>query len=180
MNRIQPFLFLFTTIIAITVSFSDVLAQESMFTSDTLDEVDAEIVARVAIEDAEFAMTTNEGSVDLMVINESILIQFSNRFMDEFDKEMKEEVESDSADSHLATVFKSMVTSGVKTLLDRAITIPLSDISEIYYENGKLYIISREGEELFKNLDMNDKKVMEDFSPRDARRFVAETEKRML
>jgi hypothetical protein len=108
-----------------------------------------------------------------------MLIQFSDSFMDELDEELKSEMAQDEEEPHFAMVIKSMVTSGVKTMLDRAIAIPLSEISEVYYRDGKLYIMNHEGEELFDDLDINDKKVMEDFRGRDARRFVAETEKRM-
>lgn len=158
---------------------ASLMAQNSFFTFDESVNTEADIVPRMAHGEAEFAMTTLEGSVDLLLSGHALLIQFSDSFMDELDEELKSEMAKDEEEPHFAMVIKSMVTSGVKTMLDRAIAIPLSEISEVYYRDGKLYIMNHEGEELFDDLDINDKKVMEDFRGRDARRFVAETEKRM-
>lgn len=167
-------------ILFLIIPGASALAQNSFFTPDESVNTDADIVPRMAHGEAEYAMTTREGSVDLMLSGHTLLIQFSDTFMKKLDDEMKSEMEEDHDEPHFATVLKSMITSGVKTMLDRAISIPLAEISEVYYRDGKLYIINHEGDDLFDDLDVNDIKVMEDFSGRDARRFVAEAEKRMF
>ncbi len=143
-------------------------------------DIDADITQRLHPRDAEYAMTTREGSVDLLVTDDAIQIQFSDRFLAELEDEIRDDEDQDYHEaSVLADVIKSMVTTGVKKLLDHALIIPLYEISEVYYDDGRLYIIDREGDEIFEDLEIDDVDVMEDFSRRDARRFVAAVERRM-
>lgn len=143
------------------------------------DDLDADITDRLLQDDAEYAMTTREGSVDLMLTDKSIVIQFSDRFLADLDKEIRSEADVDEA-SVLAEVLTSMISSGVNTLLNHALEIPIHEIREVYYEDGKLHIIDHDGEEIFGELEIDDVYIMEDFSRRDARRFVSEAERRMI
>lgn len=152
-------------------------AQRGEFITDN--SVDAEIIPRLTLHEAEFGITTKEGSVDLMINGSDLIIQFNDRFLDEISDEIRSEAKPDES-SHFSAVLRAMISSGVRTLLDRAIAIPISEIEEVYYENGKLFIINRDGKEMFDDLDIDDKKVMEDFTRRDARGFVAEIERRMF
>lgn len=153
-------------------------AQHDVIFSDH-EDLDADITDRLDKNDAEYGMTTREGSVDMMLTNRSIIIQFSDRFLADLDDEIRDEADVDEA-SVLAEVITSMVSSGVHSLLNRALEIPLREIREVYYENGKLHIIDYDGEEIFGELEINDVYMMEDFTRRDARRFVAEAERRMI
>ena len=141
------------------------------------DDLDAHITSRLLHDDAEYAMTTREGSVDLMLTDQFIVIQFSDRFLSDLDNEIRSEADVDEA-SVLAEVLTSMISSGVNTLLNHALEIPIRQIREVYYADGKLHIIDHDGEEIFGELEIDD--VMEDFSRRNARRFVAEAERRMI
>lgn len=119
------------------------------------------------------AITTREGSVDLMITESDLLIQFS----DEGLKRINHQINKDADDSHFAEVIKSMVSSGVQTLLDRAMKVPLYEISEISYSEGNLIIRNREGQKIFEDLDIEGKYVMKDFSRDDALQFVADAER---
>ena len=141
-------------------------------------EVDADIQPRVAHGQADFAMTTREGSVDFLIMNEAIYIQFSDSFMQELEEEIDREAGTD--DSAFAEAIKAAVTGGVKSLLNRSMAIPLQNISEMSYENNRLIIKDIEGQEIFGELEIDDTNIVEDFRPRDARRFVSVAEKRML
>jgi len=70
-----------------------------------------------------------------------------------------------------------MVKSGVNTLLDRALAIPLYEISEVSYTDGTLIIKNLDGTEIFKDIKVDNNKLMQDFSRRDARRFVGHAER---
>jgi hypothetical protein len=150
---------------------------DDMFTIHN--DIDADVTSRLVHKDAEFAMTTNEGSVDLMLTSNAIVIQFSDRFLEDLDSEIRNEADLDEA-SVLAEVITSMVSTGVHSLLNHALTIPMTEIREVYYDNGKLHIVDRDGEEIFGELEIDDVYIMEDFSRRDARRFVSEAERRMI
>lgn len=156
----------------------DATAQRSGSSFITTESVNGEIVPRLQHNAADYAITTREGSVDLMIAGEAILIQFTDRFLEGIEKEIKSEAKDN--DTHFANVIRSMVSSGVTTLLDRALSIPFSEISEVYYKDGRLFIMNHEGRELFDNLDIDGKQVMEDFRRRDARRFAEEAESRMI
>lgn len=119
------------------------------------------------------ALTTREGSVDLMLTETDLIIQFS----DEGLERIHQQIHKDNDDSHFAAVLKSMVSSGVRTLLDRAMNIPLYEISEISYRDDTLIIRNREGHKIFKDLDMDGVYVMKDFTRQDAMQFVADAER---
>jgi hypothetical protein len=119
------------------------------------------------------ALTTREGSVDLMLTETELIIQFS----DEGLERIHQQIHKDNDDSHFAAVIKSMVSSGVRTLLDRAMSIPLYEISEISYRDDTLIIRNREGQEIFDDLDVNGVYVMKDFARHDARQFAADAER---
>lgn len=150
---------------------------DDMFTIHN--DIDADVISRLVHKDAEYAMTTNEGSVDLMLTSNAIVIQFSDRFLEDLDSEIRSEADLDEA-SVLAEVITSMVSTGVHSLLNHALTIPMTEIREVYYDNGKLHIVDRDGEEIFGELEIDDVNIMEDFSRRDAQRFVSEAERRMI
>ena len=140
---------------------------------------DADVTDRIDHDEAEFAMTTNEGSVDLLVAGDAILIQFSERFLEDLAAEIEDEEDDYNEASVLADVIKSMVSSGVRSLLDHALAIPVYEIKEVFYEDGRLYIIDNDGEEYFGDLEIDDVDVMEDFSRRKARKFVDAVERKM-
>ncbi len=140
-------------------------------------DMDVEFVPRMAHSEAVYAITTQEGSVDLLITDSSILIQFSDDGLANIAKEIEKETSPASEKSHLAAVIRNMVKSGVSTLLDRAMAIPLYEISDVYYSDGTLVIKNRHGDEIFNDIDIGNKKVMQDFSRRDARRFVGHAER---
>lgn len=143
------------------------------------DNIDADIVDRLRHREAEYAMTTKEGSVDMLVTDDAILIQFSDRFLDDLNDEIHDEGDFEEA-SVIADALKSMISSGVRSLLDHAVSVPLREIKEVYYSDGTLHVIHYDEGEIFDDLDVDGKKVMEDFSRRDALDFVANVERRLI
>lgn len=165
------------TFLLLMIPVQSIAQNDDMFTIK--EDIDADITDRLDIKDSEYGMTTQEGSVDMMLTNSSIIIQFSDRFLADLDDEIRSEADVDEA-SVLAEVITSMVSSGVHSLLNRAIEIPIYEIKEVYYNDGRLHIIAHDGEEIFDELEIDDVNIMEDFSRRDARRFVSEAERRMI
>ena len=142
-------------------------------------DIDAEAVDRFSESDVIRLITNRDESVNLIVAETGIAIQFSEQFMDNLDDEINS-ADGDGDNSVLAKTIKSMVSSGVRTILDHAILIPFYEIGSISYEDGRIIITDMNGEELFEDLEVNDKQVMEDFSRRDSRRFVADAEKLLI
>jgi hypothetical protein len=174
----KSLLFSFLAILTLTSIPLHSTAQDNG-TFITSNQTEAEIVPRYPNDDAEYHITTKEKSVTLLLSNSAIYLQFTDDYLEEIADDIRGKNESDDSD-HFGAVLRSAISSGVQTLLDRAITVPLNEIDKIYYENGRLVIINRDGDEIFEDAEVDDVLIMEDFSRRDARHFVAEAEKRMI
>jgi hypothetical protein len=142
-------------------------------------DIDADAVDRFSESDVVRFITNRDESVNLIVAESGIAIQFSDQFMDNLEDEINSE-DGDGDNSVLAKTIKSMVSSGVRTILDHAILIPFYEIGSVSYEDGRIIVTDVNGEEIFDDLEVNDVQVMEDFSRRDSRRFVADAEKRLI
>lgn len=152
-------------------------AKAQQFSTST--DMDADIVPRLSLSDAEFAISNQDKSIDLILTNDAIAFQFTENYLNGIADEIEGSDEMHDSAS-FAQIFKSVISKSVHSLLDRAISIPLIEIKQITYDNGKIVIINNEGEELFNNFEINDKQIMEDFSKRDAKRFVERAEKKMI
>jgi len=178
-HLMQKSLLSLLSVVLLLISFPLHSAAQDSGTFITSNQTEAEIVPRYPDDDAEYHITTKEKSVTLLLSNSAIYLQFTDNYLEEIADDIRGKNESDDSD-HFGAVLRSAISSGVQTLLDRAITVPLNEIEEIYYENGRLVIINRNGEEIFEDAEVDDVLIMEDFSRRDARHFVAEAEKRMI
>lgn len=138
----------------------------------------SEIIPRMIPSEADAALTNKTNSVNLMIQDDWIVIQFTDQYL----KDLRQEIhgkENEEEEPVLAEVIRSMVGSGMRTLLDRALSISLHDIQGIRFKNGTLEIYNMEGERIFEDLEIDDTYIMQDFPQRDARRFVAVAEKRL-
>jgi hypothetical protein len=131
-------------------------------------EIEAEFNERFNHKDVEFAMTTKAGTVDMGIDGDFMIIQFADLFFENLEAEIMD------GDEEYAFVesLKTAISSGVSDLLDRGLYIPVSEIAEADYENGRVILKDHEGEELFGELEVDDVYIVEDFRGRDARRFV--------
>ena len=178
-HPIQKYLLSSLSVVLLLISYPQLSAAQDSGTFITSNQTEAEIVPRYPKSDAEYHITTQENSVTLLLTNSAIYLQFTDDYLEKIAEEIRGKSEPDDS-THFAAVLRSALSSGVQTLLDRAITVPLDEIEEIYYKNGRLVIVNRNGEDMFKEAEVEDVLIMEDFSRRDARRFVAESEKRMI
>jgi len=178
-QKIKPpfFSLLFFLLAAITPLISQ--AQSYSVFADNTAGNKSEIITRVQPAEAEFMITNRENSVDLVLTSESVVVQFTDDFLDELEKEIEHE-NSAPDESHLADIIRSAVSSGVRTMLSKAISVPYSEIESIHYEYGRIILMDKNGEELFTNLEVSDTDIMEDFKRRDAKRFVSKAERKLF
>ncbi|MEX2457250.1 MAG: hypothetical protein WD381_08030 [Balneolaceae bacterium] len=177
--RIKPFLLIVVGFLLFAggITMNATAQNSTQFT--TSKDIDADIVPRLSVKDAKLAISNRDNSVDLLLTNEAIVFQFTEDYLKEIADDIEESDKMHDSASFVQ-IFKEVISQSVYTLLDRAIAVPLSEIKQISYENGKIIIISTDDEELFEDLEINDKQILEDFSRRDAQRFVAESERRLL
>jgi len=132
-------------------------------------EIEAEFNDRFKHNDVEFAMTTKAGTVDMGIEGNFMIIQFSDLFFENLKADIMDGEEEEYA---FVESLKTAISSGVSDLLDRGLYIPVSEIAEADYENGRVILKDHDGEELFGELEVDDIYIVEDFRGRDARRFV--------
>ncbi len=135
------------------------------------DDSDARIVERQPLRRATSAIETRGGEVALLLIDRKLVMQFTDRGLNKIDRDMNDDANEEK--SGFARLVAGMVRGGVRTMLDRGIEYPVSELREARYEDGRLVLENREGKSIFADVRVNDIQVMESFSPAEARAFAA-------
>ena len=132
---------------------------------------DTRIVERQPLRRATSAIETRGGEVALLLIDRKLVMQFTDRGLSQIEREMDDDAKKE--ESGFARVVAGMVRGGVRSMLDRGIEYPVSELREARYEDGRLVLKNREGKSIFADVRVNDIQVMESFSPAEARAFAA-------
>lgn len=135
--------------------------------SDTL----GRIVARAPLRSARHAIVTRDGTTALLLTRKGVVLQFTEKGLERISSPTP--LDDEGEQGVFARVVSSMVRGGVRALLDRGIEYPLSELREARYEHGRLYFVRNDGELIFEDVQVHDTNLMEGFSSRDARAFVA-------
>ena len=145
-------------------------AQPAAAQRDRHDDSEARVVSRQPLRSASSAIETRNGEVALLLVDRNLVIQLTDRGLNKVDRDMDDDAQKESG---FARLVSGIVRSGVRSLLDHGIEYPVSELRDARYENGRIVLINREGEQIFKDVQVNDMQVMESFSPAAARAFVA-------
>jgi hypothetical protein len=125
--------------------------------------------------EARIAITTQDGKVTLVLTDGALAFQLSDRTMRKIDREMKRaRHEHEDDDGPLGEAIKTAVLSSVRSVLDHSAECPLREIRDVRCVDGRLVIVSRDGDRLFENLDVDDEDVLDSFDPRNAAAFADE------
>jgi beta-lactamase regulating signal transducer with metallopeptidase domain len=135
--------------------------------SDTPDSV-AAFVPRVPLSAASYAITTTDGATALLLLDRTIVLQLTDRGLEEIGRSHEGEDEGD----FLKALLASMLRGGLRMLLDRGLEYSLADLREARYENGRLVLENVRGSDVFQNVNVTGGPIMEAFSERDARAFA--------
>jgi len=138
-------------------------------------EIEAEFNDRFMHNEVEFAMTTKTGSVDMGIDDTFMIIQFSDLFFEN----LKADITEGEEEYEFVQSIKTAISSGVTDLLDKGLYIPISEIAEADYREGKIILTDHQGEEFFGELEVDDVYVVEDFRRRDAQKFVNHLNRKM-
>jgi hypothetical protein len=123
---------------------------------------------------ARFAILTEDRAAALVLTRRVVAVQLSDRALRELDRDIEREKGRDDEDGLLAQVIKSAVLGSVRALLDHSLECPLEDLREVRYRDGRLTLITEDGDHIFEDLNINDHEVLDGFSEHDARAFVQE------
>ena len=129
--------------------------------------------ARHDLARARFAMLTEDRAVALVLTRDLVAVQLSDRTFRELDREIANE-KHDEDDGVIANAIKGAVLGGVRALLDHSMECPIEDLRDARYRDGRLILITEDGDRIFEDLNINDHEVPEGFSEHDALAFVRE------
>ena len=124
---------------------------------------------RYDLRDADFAISTSNRKVDLLLTERGVALQLSDRVLRKIDRK---ERDFDEDDTRLGSIIKTAVLSSVRSVLSHSAECDYSDIKSVDYKNGELIIKSWDGDRLFVEKNTDDDHVMRQFSDDDARDFV--------
>lgn len=127
---------------------------------------------RVAPGEAALAITTVDGAVTLLLTEDEVALQLSDRTMRKVRRELRDAARED--DGPLGEAIRDAVLAGVRSLLDHSTRCALDDLRSAEYRHGSLRLVADDGELVFDDMKVDDEPVMTRFAPDDALRFVRE------
>jgi hypothetical protein len=115
-------------------------------------------------------ITTNDGAIDLALANDTVAFRLSEKTM------AKVRTSTDTAAVRASGVggwIEKTVKSTVQSALSGAFRVPVSEIEDARYEDGRI-VLELRGKGRFdaSDIEVNDRPLLESFPPDDARRFV--------
>jgi hypothetical protein len=125
--------------------------------------------------DAQLAITNREGNVTLLLTDEVVAIQFSDRTLREIHRQLRED--EDTQDNAIARALASAVMSGVRTLLDHSAECPIRSLHDAAYVNGRMVFTAVDGEHVLEGMKVDDHEALAGFAENDARSFVRACER---
>ena len=131
-----------------------------------------EWAARHDLARARFAILTEDRAAALVLTRDVVAVQLSDRTMRKLDREMSRE--RDQEDNVIADAIKSAILGSVRSLLDHSLECPIEDLRDVRYRDGRLILITEDGDRIFEDLEINDHYVLEGFTEHDALAFVRE------
>lgn len=143
-------------------------ARTGTVTVDGQDSI-ARIVPRVPVRSARYAITSTDGRTALLLQDTTLVLQLTDRGL-EFVGRGDDAADADRG--FLSALLGSMLRGGLRVLLDRGIEYSLRDLQEARYHNGRLVLQSVRGNDVFENVNIDGRQLMESFSERDAREFA--------
>ena len=123
--------------------------------------------------EARRAITTTDGTVTLLIDDREVALQLSDRAMHKIGRKLHDETE-DADENPLGQAIKDAVLGVVRSMLDHSIECRVRDLRSVDYVDGRLELITTDGDRLFEKIEVDDRDVLESFSPSEARAFVAE------
>lgn len=146
-------------------------AQQVESDSDT----DAVIGPRLAAQEADFAISTQQKDVLLLLRGDSLFMQLTDAGLEDLQNRARDGKESDEDESLAVRVMEGALLGSLAVLFDRSVGLHVAEVDSAAYERGGLRLMAADGDELF-DISLNDRDVMEDFAERDARRFIEQLE----
>jgi hypothetical protein len=126
------------------------------------------VVAREPLGIAEATLRNRDRTVAVLLNDTTIVLQLTDRGLDR----ISHEIENDSTKGIGSRFLARLLGAGVVGLLDHGIAHHLSALRAARVEGTRLVLENRDGARVFADVDVNGRRVMDDFSPAEAERFA--------
>ena len=127
------------------------------------------VVAREPLGVADATLRNRDRTVAVLLNDTTIVLQLTDRGLDR----ISHDIENDSTNGVGGRLLARILGAGVVGLLDHGIAHHLSALRAARVEGTRLVLENREGKRVFADVDVNGRRVMDDFSPAEAERFAA-------
>jgi hypothetical protein len=118
---------------------------------------------------AQMYLNTRDDVASLFLTRDVVALQLSERTL----RRVSDQVESEgNHDGFFARMIVDVVHNTVNNVLRRSLQIPLDELRSADYRDGRLILIDNDGDEVFHDVEIEDRQVMDSFTPRDAQLFV--------
>ena len=153
-------------------------AQGGMRISVHVPDSVAHVVDRQSPAAARFGIVSRDGSAALLLLDTTIVAQLTDNGLARMNSREATDTIKGSVDRLLAR----MALGALQPLFDHGIAYHLSDMGDAEYSEGRLKILRRTGEEVFRDVEVGKGPLMESFAPDDAKAFarIARAAKRRL
>jgi hypothetical protein len=122
----------------------------------------------------EVRILTQSGTAFMSLRGDEVVAGLSDSVREVVTNEMKREMAKNP--SGLGAMISGAVRSGVEKLLDKEITVPVSDIRDIDYRGNRIVIVYKDANRKrildFDTIKDHDQSLLQQFSEEDARRLV--------
>lgn len=128
----------------------------------------AHIVDRATPKQARFSIVNRDGNAALLLMDTTIVAQMTDRGL----AQMRSRATTDTISGVVERMIARMVLGALQPLFDHGIAYHLRDLADARYADGRLQLLRKNGEEVFKETEIGDGPLMKSFAPRDAREFA--------
>jgi hypothetical protein len=129
----------------------------------------AHVVDRERPDDAHFTIVSRDGQAQLLLMDTTIVAQMTDRAL----AHMSSREVTDTIQGTANRIFARMALGALVPLFDHGIAYHLRDLADARYEDGRLLLLRRNGDEVFRDVEIGKGPLMESFSPEDAKAFAA-------
>jgi hypothetical protein len=157
--------------LALAVLSAPLAAQDSASTRISVSVPDsiAHIVDRESADRARFTIVSRDGRSALLLMDTTIVAQMTDKGL----ARLTARETTDTIQGAGTRLFARMALGALTPLLDHGIAYHLRDLADAKYADGRLQLLRANGDEVFRDTEMGKERLMESFSPRDAREFAA-------
>ena len=144
------------------------LGAQSVHISANVPDSIAHIVDRPTATQAKFAITSRDGSAMLLLMDTTIVAQMTDRGL----AKMSAQEATDTISGAVNRMFARMALGALQPLLDHGVAYHLRDLGDARYADGRLLLLRKNGDEVFKNTVIGHGQLMESFASADAKEFA--------